>query len=188
MRVPSPKSLRHEEAERVRAELRRLVEEAGYGGQSKVAESLGVSQQTVGRVVRAESPEPPGVYLARRLADLLNVSVDDLIAGRREPADRSAPLTFGALPGWPEAEAEARQRYPRVPDEAWLGARRMAGWDMGERLRITSDFVRAQARRWEETQEELAALKTEEDVQREIAEDARTDALHEQVGRRKKGR
>jgi hypothetical protein len=48
------------------------------------------------------------------------------VVRRIEPSARAA-TQWGDLPGWLAAETEARRRWPHVPDDAWLSARRMSG-------------------------------------------------------------
>lgn len=71
------KSLSGDEAERVRIALADVVRQAGT--QTAAAKRLDVTQQTISDVLKGKAA---GVGLARRVADALSISLDDLLAGR----------------------------------------------------------------------------------------------------------
>ena len=115
MRQIQHKSLRPEERQRVRAALERLLADAG-GVQRELARRLGVTQQSVSRVV-SQGAEP-GMPLARACAEALGISLHELLTGEAPPpSDPSPPV--GTLPGWTEAEAAARAAHPWIPAAAW---------------------------------------------------------------------
>lgn len=175
------KSLTPEQAALVRERLRELLEKEGYGGQTRVAKALDISQQHISRMTRARNPEDPGVLVALRLADVLGVSFDGLI-GRKVPGSREEsrvvrdPSTvpiFGNHPDWETALTAARERYRRIPPEAWEGASQMSAAMFPERGMLTPEMVAQLARTWEEMQ--AAPRKTEAEVQAEIDADEPLD-------------
>jgi len=118
------KSLSPERAAAVRRFLDRIVREE-FGGNGKAAAvAIGISQSLVsGAQTEARGL---GMMTIERLADYAGVSVDEVVG--RESAPRSArgvvdrpELTrFRDLPGWREADIEARARYgDRVPAYAF---------------------------------------------------------------------
>jgi transcriptional regulator with XRE-family HTH domain len=73
------KSLSVEEQQRVREALGELLRK--HGTQQALAGKLGVTQQTVSQVLRGL---PPGVVVARRVAEELSVPLENLLSGKRE--------------------------------------------------------------------------------------------------------
>lgn len=131
------KSLSKAESDRVRAHLNRLVQT--HGTQVAVAKLLGVSQQTVSQVLRGDAA---GVVLAKRVADALSLTFDEVL-GRSTPQDEPK---LGSLPGWTEAEAEARRRFRYVPEAAWTAVANLRTAQPPRRL--TPDWIGALASDW----------------------------------------
>lgn len=109
-RMSAKKGLSTDESERVRAELERIAEGRL---QRDVARELGISQQTLSRVLLGE---PVGYPTARALVLTYDLSFDVTVLGR--PAPEQLPR-LGDLPGYRESEREARQRYSYLPEQAW---------------------------------------------------------------------
>lgn len=65
------------------------------------------------------------------LARAFGIHVDEVGGGVRPVSaatdDASARPVFGRLPGWREAEAEARELLPGKPEWVWEGAREVSG-------------------------------------------------------------
>jgi transcriptional regulator with XRE-family HTH domain len=133
-------SLGAEEADRVRARLEELTQRRGE--QAKIARRLGVTPQAISKIVTRKSD--PGVRVARALADLLGMSLDELL-GKREREVESEPR-LSSLPGWAECEATARERQRQIADEVWqaiAGLRAPRPPDY-----LSPDFVVALALAW----------------------------------------
>lgn len=107
------------EDERVRAALARIVREAG--SQAEASRRLGYTQQQVSRVMRGI---PAGRSFAERIAEHLGTTFAELVG--RTAAARHRPV-FSSLPGWEEAEAEARRRWRHVPAAAFDAVRGLSG-------------------------------------------------------------
>jgi len=115
--VSGPRSLSKEEVERVRGLLVDLVAE--HGNQTKLDEAtkaagLRLSQQSIGRYVKADRPEDPGYYTVRVIARLRGVSEEFIRTGKRA-GDEEVPLCL--LPGWADAEKQIRLEH------VWVGRR-----------------------------------------------------------------
>ncbi len=134
-------ALSEAENERVRDALRRIVTEAG--GQKAAAERIGTSQQSVSRGV---SGQPIGPEMARRVAATLipRVSFEELL-GRAPPLTRSEPR-LSDLPGWAEAEVQARIDFRYIPEPAWIAVRGLRT-AMPPRV-VTSDWIGSLAQTW----------------------------------------
>jgi len=112
----------------VRRFLERVIAEDFAGNGSKCAEATGISQSLISGVT--SGVRGMGMMMIERLADYAGVSVDEVLGrdvapgSARHARGRAEPMKFSELPGWREAEAEARTRYgDRVPAYAF----RMAG-------------------------------------------------------------
>jgi len=105
--------------QRVREAVRRLVAE--MGSQVAVSRRIAVSQQTISRHLAGV---PAGKNLARAVAAATGVDLEVLVDGRRRTRERPA---YGSLPGWPQAESDARRRYRHIPADVWSEAAEMSG-------------------------------------------------------------
>lgn len=164
------KSFSVEENARIREGARALLERAG--SQAALAETLGVSQPTLSNFIRAEHPTGAGPRLGDAIARELGITLDELRTGQRR-APAGAPI-FGAIPGWAEAEAEARRIYgKRLPSYAWESGRRLMGAQAPAVLNAVTVFNLVQAY-WEmmsdETRAEAIRRQAEEEMKREDAE------------------
>jgi hypothetical protein len=136
------------EQERVQVELRKIREE--LGSQVLVAQALDVTQQTVSRVL---SGFPPGIPLAEKVASHRKMDVDVFLGRKGGPVSRveydrpGRGSSWGELPGWAEAEAEARRKFARLmmPERAWAGAREMHG---SKRPHVSPEMVKEAAQFW----------------------------------------
>ncbi len=140
-----------EAGSRVRAALREVLAE--YGTQAKTAKALGVTQQTVSNVLHGRQPGPD---LAVRVATLRGVTVESLLGAGDPVVARDVAVALpvlATLPGWIAAEQIARQAFPRVPEEAWLGARGLSGARLPDGATVTCDVVLAAARLWQALEE-----------------------------------
>lgn len=146
-RVSSAKSLSPEEAERVRALLRRLVDEYGRGGQTKLAKRLDVGQQSISRVIRAESPEAPGVYIAKKLADALGLTFDAVVSGQSVPRQDSRVEYDERYPN--RAVAVEMARKGGLSEHAIEGVQSMALKGADLEILEWFDLIRAEHRQQE---------------------------------------
>lgn len=88
--------------------LREAYEKNG-NDQKRTAAALDVSQSLVSQAL--SGTKPVSVALAVALAADRGVSLDELLD--------LGPQAWGALPGYPEAEAAARAIFPHVRTSAW---------------------------------------------------------------------
>lgn len=155
--------------------LRALLKERGWTSR-ELAERAGLRSEThVASLLSRSGPRSPNGDTLVQLARALGVSSDWLMSGEEaSPVAPSAVVVrdelppegakrFGDLPGWAEAEAEARRLYGEdLPAYCWEAAREMAGnrWP----AEITPQAVFRFARVWFEQASE------EERIQRERAE------------------
>lgn len=105
----------------MRDALRRIVLDAG--SQAEASRQLGYTQQQVSRVMHGI---PAGRTFAERIAEHLGTTFAEL-TGRGLVAKREERPAFANLPGWAEAEAEARRRYRHVPPEAFDAVGSLSG-------------------------------------------------------------
>lgn len=91
--------------------------------------------------------------VARLYAEAAKFAVEhpDLVAAEnststRVELDTVTNPSFGDLPGWKEAESEARRKYRYIPEDAWVGARGLAG--MKFREQVTAENVLKAAQLW----------------------------------------
>lgn len=149
------------EAEKVLHDLAELVKEAG--SQGKAGEMIGVSQQTVSRVLRKELA--PGPDVAAGLARLEGLDPDEYL-GRIGSRKRTEP-SLGELDGWKAAEAVARQTLPALPERAWRVARSTKNAFIPDA--ITPQWVWRMAMQWAE----VGAGKGDEteQIRRELGDD-----------------
>jgi transcriptional regulator with XRE-family HTH domain len=125
------------EVERVRAALRSLV--ARYPSQVECSRATGIRQQSLSRY--GTGADRPGFAFARELAEALGVQVEELLSGERVVG----PALLRSLPGWAEAEAEARRRWPYLADQiAAVG--RLATTEPPER--VTAELLVDLAHAW----------------------------------------
>ena len=122
--MANSRTLTPEENERLVAALKKLLALDKYAGnQSKLAPDLKVRQPTISAILRGKGPGGYGV--ARRVAALIRVDVEELLSGR----SRTGKTRFRDLPGWREREPAARTLYAELPPEAfdavgdWSGPR-----------------------------------------------------------------
>jgi transcriptional regulator with XRE-family HTH domain len=187
------RSLTAEQSACARKVAKGLVD--ALGSQAAVAEAIGITPGGFSQFITGKAGAGP--QMSRRIAFVAKVPIAEVIGDHsldentadqtesRVERDHVRMPTFGALPGWPEAEAEARVKFRKVPEEAWVGARGLAGFTFPEH--VTPDFVRWAARAWEEAQE-LAAQQSPEQKAAERAEERRLEQLHEELEAAKKTR
>lgn len=106
--------------------------------QTDAATRLGISQTMVSAIVggsvRRQGPQLLSIETAWRIAKPLGMSVERLVDGTGNI------LPPKAIPGWDEAEQEARAAYPYIPDAAWDVARE-GRWP----ARVTAQLAKALA-------------------------------------------
>lgn len=123
VRMERARSLGTHELDHVREAIRRLIEQEG--SQIAAARKLGVSQPTLSNAL--SGLRPPGVGLARRLADALGLQLDALLSGRPTTTREDNLPRLDRIPGYAEVEAAARARAPYLPAVAWEKTRAMSG-------------------------------------------------------------
>lgn len=131
----SRKALPPEESERVRAELQKR---AAGRMQRDVARELGISQQTLSRVLLGE---PVGYPTARALVLTYDLSFDEVVLGRPGHLPR-----LGDVPGYAECEREARKRFTFIPDRAWRAVANIRTTELPHR--ISADWLASLASDW----------------------------------------
>lgn len=109
----SARTLSPDEAERVIAGIRLLIERCG--SQVAVHQRHGISQQTISKVLKGEGH--PGLRLAEQVARALGVSATELRTGRSERP------SLGSMQGWDAAERLARRRFAHIPEQVWSDIR-----------------------------------------------------------------
>lgn len=109
----SARTLSPDEAERVIAGIRLLIERCG--SQVAVHQRHGISQQTISKVLKGEGH--PGLRLAEQVARALGVSPTELRTGRGETP------SLGSMQGWDDAERLARRRFAHIPEQVWSDIR-----------------------------------------------------------------
>lgn len=129
---PKGKSFSDEQNARIRDAAKRLLDR--YRTTVALAKELGVAQPTVSNFLSGKNGAGPEIAL--KIAAASGMSLDELIGS--EPGDGRRP-TFGGLPGWPEAEAEARPMRRAASDLDWARARALSG--LGTPQRADLDFV-----------------------------------------------
>lgn len=107
MSVRGGRTLSDEERARVVDALQKLKARPEYKTQKQLADALQLSQQNVGKYLSGTAE--PGMGTARAVARLMGVSEAELLSGRTAPL---SDTRLDAAPGWAEAYAEARERYP----------------------------------------------------------------------------
>lgn len=118
--------------------------------------------------------------LGKTLAEIVSEAHDWARANPVASTDGAEPehvraAAFGGLPGWAEAEQQARAMFRRVPDAAWVGARALMGAQFPARGTVTPEVVLNAATLWQSMQ--AAVPQTAEQVESEIAEDKRLEQL-----------
>lgn len=141
VRMERSRSLGTHELDHVREAIRRLI--AQEGSQIAVAKRLGVSQPTLSNAL--SGLRPPGVGLARRVADALGIPLDALLSGRPTTRPNADRPTLDRIPGYAEVEALARARARYLPDAAWERTRAMSGAALGE---LTPEILVGFAQLW----------------------------------------
>lgn len=166
--------------------------------------AAGLSPGHVEQIINKRQSPDVEVSTLDALARAANVNLDWLRTGKGEPGsydgsapegdadsdvrprlerdtdDPEGPRRFGDLPGWPEAEAEARRVYDEIPGYAYEAAREQAGarWPRV----VTAETVRAFALAW------LDQISLEEKIARTRARvRAEIDAFEEQRRAGKQG-
>lgn len=168
--VPSPpknlgKSLDPQANDRIRVAVHELLARPEYGGvQTALAPKLKMSQAGLSSFLSGKTGAGSG--LAQRVAVMAGVSLEYLLTGTQRGK------RFRDLPGWAEAEAEARKRYRRIPDYAWRGAGGLISFDPPRN--IDAAVVLGFAQAWE-------AAANEDDIER--AEMADVEALAQEEDR-----
>lgn len=110
------KSIDGPAAKHVRQALLAFV--ARFPNQLDAAKRLGVSQQHISRMVRADNPDPPGIYVAIDLARELGMTFEELTRGQEIViADERYPN---------RAEAAAFARKSGISEEAIANVNSMA--------------------------------------------------------------
>lgn len=151
---------------------------------SRLAHESGLSRSHIRDILEAEKRGEmvsPRLETLQAIAQAAKVSLAWLATGDGSPDDHQTPHSppvredtnqkeyknFGALPGWAEAEAEARRLYGNVlPALAWEAAREMAGtrWPS----EITAQTVYWFARAWfEQAREEELITRQRAELQRQ---------------------
>lgn len=176
-RRPSGKSFSDEENARIRAAAQVLLDR--YGTMTALGRVLGVSQPTVSTFLRAVAPDGAGVQLAEAVARETGVTLDELRSGRRGEAQPAGTVPcFGDLPGWAEAEAEAREKFGRrLPAYAWQVARSMMGAQAPAKIDAVTVFGLTSSL-WEMMGDDVRAEALRRQAEAEMAaEDDRMGAL-----------
>ena len=109
------RTLTDEEAKRVAAAMRAIMESRKLN-QTTAQEVFRVSQNTIGTVTKERGRA--GYGLARKVAAVLGMETDDLLAGRTTAA---VEMRFRELLGWAKAVEDAREMRPfrDVPEYAF---------------------------------------------------------------------
>lgn len=106
-----PRGLSKLQNDRLRAALRRIVDEHD-GNQTAAGRELGVEQYWISRVI---SGKQGGSYdAAKRIAALMGVPVTALLDDEHLPLGR-----FDQQDGWADALREAKKRWPQYPQWVW---------------------------------------------------------------------
>jgi hypothetical protein len=168
----SGKSLTDAENERLRVVIREKLLPLYNGNQSTAGPAIGLTQSAISRLL---SGGGGSLETAKNLSALLGLPLSDVLGWPTNASDQPPTPAFGDLPGWREAEAEARRRFgDLIPGFAFdRAARTMGGAPPAV---ISASTVAGLAKFWLESssredriaaeRDEILAKKAEEDAER----------------------
>lgn len=161
--------------EQVRGIGRDVLRERFDQNGSRMAEAVGITQPNLSRFLNGKQGTTRDVALKiLALAD-----IEPSVVGLDAPASDVFPRkpVVSHLPGWQDAEREARRIYRRIPEAAWVAARKFST-HLSPQV-ITPDFVMHLA---------LAAdsLSTVSEAEIESTREAAETARREDEARRKR--
>lgn len=133
-RMPHGKSLTVEQNIRVRAEVKKLLEQ--YGSQGALAKELGLTQAGLSAFINEKNGA--GMQLVDAVARKLRTTRDQLLDG--EPAQTTRGPTVADLPGWATAFAKAREFSTR-PQWVWQKTSALADLAPPNDGEVTVDWI-----------------------------------------------
>ena len=166
----SGKSLTDDENQRLRVVVREKLMPLYGNNQTTAGPAIGLTQSALSRFLKGEGTS---IETAKQLSALISIPVGEILGWNLPNRGQGSSPTFGELPEWPEAEAEARRRFGDIiPGFAFDRAARTMG---GARPAvIDAGTVASLARFWlaSASREERVAAEREEIMAKKAEEDA----------------
>ena len=164
-----------ERTERIRQAVRERLMPRYDNNQSKLAPALGIEQSALSRFL---SGGGTSMETALVVAQLLGTSLDDLFGDPPDSNAARAAIRFRDLPGWAEAEREARARYAeKIPDWAFKRAGDLMG--AGVPIVDAATVARFAESWWLSSKEDDKAKAWGQEMDKEMAAEDEAEALKE---------
>lgn len=134
---PGRERLTTRQNEQVRAIGKEVLRSRFDQNGTKMATAVGLTQPNLSRFLNGKQ----GTTQSAALRILALADIEPSVVGLDAPSSDVFPRkpVVSHLPGWAEAEREARRIYRRIPETAWLSARKFST-HLSPQV-ITADFV-----------------------------------------------